>query len=156
MPINWLCRWSITTPAIPLLVRSAVGLPGEPEIEFFDKVKTVWDDTKVLDGEIGEYVTIARKSGEEWFVGTMTNNDARKVSTSLNFLDKGKKYVANLYTDDETVQTRTNVRITRVIVDSNSVLSFQLKASGGCAIHLTLANKDDLRKHKAYKKIHVL
>ncbi|MDK2841342.1 MAG: hypothetical protein PWQ17_847 [Anaerophaga sp.] len=129
---------------------------GEPEIEFFDKVKTVWDDTKVLDGEIGEYVTIARKSGEEWFVGTMTNNDARKVSTSLNFLDKGKKYVANLYTDDETVQTRTNVRITRVIVDSNSVLSFQLKASGGCAIHLTLANKDDLRKHKAYKKIHVL
>jgi alpha-glucosidase len=129
---------------------------GEPEIEFFDKVKTVWDDTKVLDGEIGEYVTIARKSGEEWFVGTMTNNDARKVSTSLNFLDNGKKYVANLYTDDETVQTRTNVRVTRVIVDSHTDLSFHLKASGGCAIHLTLANKDDLRKHKAYKKIHVL
>ena len=129
---------------------------GEPEIEFFDKVKTVWDDTKVLDGEIGEYVTIARKSGEEWFVGTMTNNDARKVSISLSFLDNGKKYVANLYTDDETVQTRTNVRVTRVIVDSHTDLSFHLKASGGCAIHLTLANKDDLRKHKAYKKIHVL
>jgi len=123
---------------------------GEPEIEFFDNVKTVWDDTKVLAGEIGEYVSIARRSGEEWFVGTMTNNDARKVSTSLSFLDNGKKYVANLYTDDDTVQTRTNVRITRVIVDSDSELSFQLKASGGCAIHLVPANKDDLRKHKAY------
>jgi alpha-glucosidase len=129
---------------------------GEPEIEFFDKVKTVWDDTKVLDGEIGEYVTIARKSGEEWFVGTMTNNDARKVSTSLNFLDKGKKYVANLYTDDETVQTRTNVRITRVIVDSNSVLSFQLKASGGCAIHLTPAGKEELKRYKRYRKNQLL
>jgi alpha-glucosidase len=129
---------------------------GEPEIEFFDKVKTVWDDTNVLDGEIGEYVTIARKSGEEWFVGTMTNNDARKVSTSLNFLDKGKKYVANLYTDDETVQTRTNVRITRVIVDSNSVLSFQLKASGGCAIHLIPASRVNLKKYKPYMRNQVL
>jgi alpha-glucosidase len=59
---------------------------GEPEIEFFDNVKTVWDDTKVLDGEIGEYVTIARRSGEEWFVGTMTNNDARKINTSQDIL----------------------------------------------------------------------
>jgi alpha-glucosidase len=129
---------------------------GEPEIEFFDNIKTVWDDTNVLDGEIGEYVTIARRSGKEWFVGTMTNNDARKVSISLNFLDKGKKYVANLYTDDETVQTRTNVRITRVIVDSNSVLSFQLKASGGCAIHLIPASSVNLKKYKPYMRNQVL
>lgn len=109
---------------------------GEPEIEFFDNLKTVWDDTKVLDGEIGEYITIARRSGEEWFVGTMTNDEARKISTSLDFLDSGKKYVAHIYTDDDTVQTRTKVSLTRVIVDSKSVLSFQLKASGGCAVHL--------------------
>lgn len=125
---------------------------GEPEIEFFDNVKTVWDDTKVLDGEIGEYVTIARRSGEEWFVGSMTNNDARKINTSLEFLDNGKKYVANIYTDDDAVQTRTNVRVTRVIVDSKSELSFQLKPSGGCAIHLISADKEDLKKYKAYRK----
>jgi alpha-glucosidase len=129
---------------------------GEPEIEFFDNVKTVWDDTKVLDGEIGEYVTIARRSGEEWFVGTMTNNDPRKVNTSLDFLDKGKKYIANIYTDDDAMQTRTNVRVTRVIVDSKSVLPFQLKASGGCAIHLTPAGKEDLKKYKAHRKNQVL
>jgi alpha-glucosidase len=129
---------------------------GEPEIEFFDNVKTVWDDTKVLDGEIGEYVTIARRSGEEWFVGTMTNNDARKINTSLDFLDSGKKYVANIYTDDDAVQTRTKVHVTRVIVDSKSVLPFLLKASGGCAIHLTPADKEDLKKYKVYKRNHIL
>ncbi|MEA5129545.1 MAG: glycoside hydrolase family 97 catalytic domain-containing protein [Proteiniphilum sp.] len=121
---------------------------GEPEIEFFDKVKTVWDDTKVLDGAIGEYITIVRRSGEEWFVGTMTNNDARKVSTSLDFLDTGTKYVANIYTDDDAVQTRTNVRVIRVIVDSKSVLPFQLKPSGGCAVHLIPADNEDLKKYE--------
>ena len=85
---------------------------------------------------------------------TINVGSRRRIERS--FLDNGKKYVTNLYTDDETVQTRTNVRVTRVIVDSHTDLSFHLKASGGCAIHLTLANKDDLRKHKAYKKIHVL
>ena len=129
---------------------------GEPEIEFFDKVKTVWDDTKVLDGEVGEYVTIARRSGEEWFVGSLTNNEERRIGTSLSFLDNGKKYVANLYTDDETVQTRTNVRVTRVIVDSHTDLSFHLKASGGCAIHLTPASKEDLKQYKRYRKNQVL
>lgn len=123
---------------------------GEPEIEFFENVKTVWDDTKVLEGEIGEYISIARKSGEEWFVGTMTNNDARKISTSLNFLDSGKKYVANIYTDDNSVQTKTKVRVSRVIVDSNSVIPFQLEASGGCAVHLVPADEVDLKKYGLY------
>ncbi|MFV0470916.1 MAG: glycoside hydrolase family 97 catalytic domain-containing protein [Paludibacteraceae bacterium] len=129
---------------------------GEPEIEFFDKVKTVWDDTKVLDGEIGEYISIARKSGNEWFVGTMTNNDARKINTSLNFLDIDKKYLANIYTDDDTVQTKTKIRVSRMIVDSKSILKFQLKPSGGCAVHLIPATKEDLKSHKTHKKDQIL
>lgn len=125
---------------------------NEPEIEFFDNVKTVWDDTKVLDGAIGEHVTIARRSGEEWFVGTMTNNDAREISSSLDFLDADKKYVANIYTDDDNAGTTTKVRVTRLIVDSGSVLSFDLKASGGCAFHLVPALKEDLKKYKKPRK----
>ena len=124
---------------------------GEPEIEFFDKVKTVWDDTKALDGEIGEFVTIARRSGEEWFLGTMTNNDARKVSTSLNFLTPNQKYVANIYTDDDNMSTKTKVRVTRLIVDNKSIMQFHLKESGGCAVHFIPATKEDLRKYKMYK-----
>ncbi|MDR2920469.1 MAG: glycoside hydrolase family 97 protein [Tannerella sp.] len=129
---------------------------GEPEIEFFDKVKTVWDDTKAIDGKPGEFVTIARRSGDEWFMGSMTNTDTRSISTALDFLNPGKKYVANIYTDDDKINTKTKVRITKLIVDNQSVLQFRLKASGGAAVHFTPATKDDLKKYKAYKKNQVL
>ncbi len=129
---------------------------GEPEIEFFDKVKTVWDDTKVIDGEIGEYVTIARRSGKDWFLGTLGNKDARMITTPLSFLNAKQKYVANIYTDDDKVETKTKVKITRLIVDSMYVLQFQLKPSGGCAVHFTPATKEDLKKYKTYKKNQIL
>ncbi len=129
---------------------------GEPEIEFFDKVATVWDDTKVVAGDIGEYITIARRHNDEWFLGSLTNNDARNITTSLSFLDMDGKYVANIYTDDDTVATKTKVRVTRLIVNRADVLQFNLKASGGCAVHLVPATKDDLKKYKAYKKLQTL
>lgn len=109
---------------------------GEPEIEFFDRVKTVWDDTKALDGKIGEYVTVARRSGDEWFVGTITNNDARNLELKFSFLPAGKKYQATIYYDDDKVKTKTKVAIKKMIVNSKSDLKFQLKPSGGQAIWL--------------------
>lgn len=60
----------------------------EPELKFFDDVYTTWDDTQVLQGKIGEFVTIARRKGEEWFVGAITNNDAREQEISLDFCRK--------------------------------------------------------------------
>jgi alpha-glucosidase len=111
---------------------------GEPEVEFFDCVKTVWDDTKVVAGEIGEFITVARRSGDDWFVGAITNNESRTVSVPLHFLDKRKQYRATIYTDDETVGTRTKVAITRKVVDQRDTLQFQLQASGGAAIQLKL------------------
>jgi alpha-glucosidase len=124
---------------------------GEPEIEFFDKVKTVWDETKTLDGKIGEYISVARRSGNEWFVGSMTNNDGRMLSTQLSFLNEKQKYVANIYTDDDAVQTKTKVRVSRMIVDSKTVLRFQLKPSGGCAMYLVPLMKKDSKKYKSYQ-----
>lgn len=129
---------------------------GEPEIEFFDKVKTVWDDTRPLDGQIGEFVTVARRSGEEWFLGTLGNNDPREVRTPLSFLQEGKKYVAHIYTDDANVETKTKVRITQVLVDASTVLQFRLQPSGGCAVHLVPASKEDLKTYKAYSKKQIL
>lgn len=113
---------------------------GEPEIAFFDKVKTVWDDTKVLDGAIGEYILVARKSGDEWFVGGITNTEGRDVSVPLDFLDANRKYTATVYTDDDKVETRTKVAVSSSTVDSKTVLKFSLKASGGCAIYLKIKN----------------
>ena len=129
---------------------------GEPEIEFFDKVKTVWDDTKVTGGDIGEYVTVARRSDDNWFLGTLGNNDKRSITTPLSFLTAGQRYVANIYTDDDAVNTKTKVKVTRLIVDSNAVLHFDLKPSGGCAVHFAPATKDDLKKYKPYKRNQLL
>ncbi len=125
---------------------------GEPEIEFFDKVKTVWDDTQVINGKIGEYVTIARRSGKDWFLGTIGNTDARTLDTPLSFLDKDKKYLASIYTDDDKIKTKTKVRVTRLIVDSASTFHFQLKASGGCAVHFTPASVAEIKMYRKYKK----
>jgi len=109
----------------------------EPELEFFDRVPTVWDDTKVIQGEIGKYITIARRSGDDWFVGTMTNNDGRKLSIPLDFLPEGKTFTARIYEDDLKVKTRTKVGIRTVKVTSKSVIEANLLPSGGQAIWIS-------------------
>ena len=109
----------------------------EPELEFFDRVPTVWDDTKVVQGEIGKYITMARRSGDDWFVGTMTNNDGRKLSIPLDFLPEGKTFTARIYEDDLKVKTRTKVGIRTVKVTSKSVIEANLLPSGGQAIWIS-------------------
>ena len=106
----------------------------EPELEFFDRVPTVWDNTKVVHGEIGQYITVARRSGDEWFVGTMTNNDARKLKIPLDFLLDGQKYTAKIFYDNPNEKTRTKVGIKTMTVTNKTVLDCDLQASGGQAI----------------------
>jgi alpha-glucosidase len=107
---------------------------NEPELEFFDHVPTVWDDTKVLDGEIGQYITVARRKSGEWFVGSITNNDARNIKINFSFLSPGKNYKATLYYDDPTSPVRTHVSMKTINLNSSSVLDVKLLASGGQAI----------------------
>ena len=121
---------------------------GEPEIEFFDKVKTVWDDTKVINGEIGKYITVARRDNKDWFVGAITNTKARDLSVPLDFLEEGQQYIAHIYVDDNTVDTRTHVAIHQFAVKKGDDLQFALKASGGAAIHL-----EEVGSPKGYKKL---
>ena len=111
----------------------------EPELEFFDRVPTVWDETKVLHGQIGQYAAIARRSGEDWFIGCMNSGRPRTLAIPLDFLAKGRQYTAHLYCDDATVPTRTCVRIDRVPVDADTVLEANLSTQGGQAIRITPA-----------------
>jgi hypothetical protein len=107
---------------------------NEPELEFWDKIPTTWDETKVIQGEPGQYITTARRSGKDWFVGTITNNDARTLQVPLSFLQKGRKYTASIYSDDPTVTTKTKVKVGKVKVTSSTVLNTKLMPSGGQAI----------------------
>ena len=124
----------------------------EPELKFFDDVYTTWDDTKVLQGEVGEFITIARRKGEEWFIGSITNNEARALSVNLDFLPEGKNYIAEIYTDGDTsVKTRTKVRASAYRVSNKTRLNFCLKASGGSAVRL-VPDDGNMKSVKNYKQ----
>lgn len=112
----------------------------EPELEFYDHVPTVWDDTKVVHGSIGEYAVLARRSGKNWFIGGMNSGEARTLKVPLDFLEKGEKYTAHIYFDDPSVKTRTHVGIRKTSVDSNTVLDMSMGAQGGEAVRLVPEN----------------
>lgn len=110
---------------------------NEPELEFFDACPTVWDETKVLAGSIGQYAVIARRSGENWFIGAMNSNQPHGFDFPLNFLQRGKEYTAHVYSDDPSAPTRTHVKIERFPVNSTRTLHMALPAHGGQALRLT-------------------
>ena len=107
---------------------------GGKEFEFFDRVPTVWDDTRVIDGRIGEFVTIARRSGDDWYVGTLTNETARERDIPLGFLPAGQTFSAHVY---ENGATKNAVALRRETVTAASVLKARLPAAGGQAVWLT-------------------
>ena len=108
----------------------------EPELEFFDALPATWDDTKVIHGCIGEYAVIARRSGDEWFVGCMNGGKARRLPLPLEFLDASKTYTARIYSDDQSLENRTKVRLGQQNVSAASTLTIELPANGGQALHL--------------------
>ncbi|MCK9222987.1 MAG: glycoside hydrolase family 97 protein [Limnochordia bacterium] len=123
---------------------------GEPEIEFFEHVPTTWDDTKVLCGEIGSFVSIARRKGSEWHVGTMTNENPRTVELTLDFLPPDEKYIAHVYSDGP----RNGVKIERFVVDASTVMQAELAGSGGQAMRLCPATNEELGIYPQYNQEH--
>ncbi len=111
----------------------------EPELEFYRHVPTVWDDTKVVHGQIGRFAVLARRCGEEWYLGGMNGGEARTLDVPLDFLGKGRRYSAHVYSDDPSVQTRTKVRIDRYSVGAGTVLKMAMPARGGQAVRIAPA-----------------
>ncbi|MCM1450921.1 MAG: glycoside hydrolase family 97 protein [Clostridium sp.] len=113
----------------------------EPELKFFDDVPTVWDETRVLEGRPGEYATVARRKGDDWFVGSINGSvsDWRQAEIALPFLGEGK-YKAEVYEDGSAdVPTRTKVVVSEKKVKKGDKLKFKLRPSGGVAIRISKA-----------------
>jgi alpha-glucosidase len=117
-----------------------------PELEFYDYLPTVWDETRVLQAGIGQNAIIARRRGADWFIGAMNAGTTRSFNLHLDFLTAGRKYVASSYSQDAAVATRTQVRIGRSVVDSTLTWSMALGASQGQALGLTPASMSAGRK----------
>jgi alpha-glucosidase len=112
------------------------SVQDEPELEFFTCVPTAWDETRVLQGRIGEYAVIARRRGAEWYIGFLNSGDARSLDVPLRFLDAGKKFHASIFFDDAAVPTRTHVKIEGKTVEQGSVLSLKAATNGGVAVRI--------------------
>jgi len=116
----------------------------EAHMDAFQFIKDVgvdWDDTKILEAEPGDYLTIARKEKgkDNWFIGGITDENARSTSIPLSFLDKGKKYIATIYRDADNADWKTNpmaYKIEKMTVDNNSSINVKLAAGGGVAISI--------------------
>ncbi len=110
-----------------------------PAFQFIRDVVTDWETTKVLNAEIGEYYTVARKArnSDEWFLGSITNEKAREFEVDLSFLEEGKKYKAQIYADAADADWETNptaIEITEQEVNSTTILKIKLAKGGGQAI----------------------
>jgi alpha-glucosidase len=110
---------------------------NEPAFKFIRDVPTQWDSMQVLNGEPGEYVTIARSHGNEWYLGSITNWTPRDLHVPLNFLEAGR-YVAEIYQDAADAGTHPkDVTIKRQVVHKGEELTIHLASGGGCAIQFT-------------------
>ena len=108
---------------------------GEKELDFWKHCPTVWVESKALEGEIGEYIVQARRTGNDWFVGAMNGLQARDITlNTADFLQKGKKYRVEIYNDDPSLQTRTKVSSTEMVIKAGKLLKLHLQASGGAAL----------------------
>jgi alpha-glucosidase len=113
----------------------------QPAFQFIRDVAVDWDTTRVIDGRIGDYVIVARKErgGSNWFLGAITDEEARTFDVPLSFLSKGKNYVAEVYADGPNANWLTNplpVTISKHPVTSASSLHVVLAPGGGQAIRI--------------------
>lgn len=112
---------------------------GQPAFQFLKDVPTDWEDTKVLNGAIGEYITTVRKdiNSEDWYLGSITNEQSREFDISLSFLDPQARYEAQIYADAPETDLNNNpeaISITTKEVTAKDNLRLHLGAGGGAAV----------------------
>lgn len=141
-------------------LQMAADLPEnyEKRMDAFQFIKDVavdWDDTRYLEAEPGDYLTVARraKNTANWFIGAITDENPRTAVIPFNYLEEKTWYVATIYEDAANAHWKENpmaYKIRKVLVNSKSVLKQKLAAGGGVAISLKKADKKEM---KGLKKI---
>ena len=138
---NWVLIYSPLQMACDLIE----NYEGHPAFQFFRNYDADCDWSEALAGEIGDYIVIARRAGENFFLGAGTNNEARTVNVPLNFLKEGVTYEATIYADDPAAPIitqpdgtqapdKTCYKIEKRIVTCDDTLEISMAADGGQAI----------------------
>ncbi len=113
---------------------------GQRDFDFIKRVPVTWDEIRVIGGLPMEWISVARRSGSDWYIGSITNWDERAVKLPLSFLGEGK-FEAEIYADaPDAAQEATHTTLTKKTVDSNTVLDVHMVSGGGNAIWIHPAN----------------
>ena len=112
------------------------GLLEPAFMELLGSIPTTWDTTIVIDGKVGDYIITARKKGEDWFVGAMTDSSARDLKIDLSFLDNGK-YEATFCEDGINADRYpSDYKISKSFLTKIDSLSIKMAPGGGYIIRL--------------------
>lgn len=119
------------------LCDNPMAYEGQPGFDFLCAVPSNWDDIKVAHAKLNEYITIARKSNDQWWVGSLNNSEARNLTLSLEFLDEGS-YTAEIYSDAPDSDRFPNKLVkTQKEVTKSDLIDLDLCADGGAVIRLS-------------------
>jgi alpha-glucosidase len=133
-----LAMYVIYESPLQMLCDSPTKYYREPAcMQFLADVPTVWDQTVVLDAKVSDYLLMARRNGDNWFVGGMTDWDAREMTLDLSFLPKGQKYKMTIYRDGINADRDGNdFKREEIIVDSSYRQPLKMAPGGGFAAML--------------------
>ncbi|HEY5703992.1 MAG TPA: glycoside hydrolase family 97 protein [Terrimicrobiaceae bacterium] len=143
-------------------LQMAADLPEHYEkfmdaFQFIKEVAVDWDDTRILEAEPGDYLTIARKAKnrDEWYIGAITDEQSRSSNIALSYLTPKRWYVATAYMDAPDADWKSNpmaYRIQSFLVNDQTILKTNLAPGGGAAISLKPASDEDMKKWKPYSE----
>ncbi len=117
------------------------AIPELADLQFYDDIPSVWDNTKVIDGYPGLYAIIARSKGNKWYLGVLAGAESYQVSLKLDFLNEETKYKATIFYDDISVNSRTNLAIREIELTKQSVLEVDIQKENGLAVIFTPVEK---------------
>jgi alpha-glucosidase len=128
---------------------------GNRAFQFILDVPADWEETRVLHSQIGDYITTVRRqrNGEEWFLGSITDENPRELEAALDFLDPGVMYVAEVYSDADGAHWKDNpyaMDIGKYLVDSTTQITLDLAPGGGQAIRFYPASSMEQSSLPAY------
>lgn len=133
---HMLAMYVVLENALGMVCDYPAAYEGQPGFEFIQQVPTTWDETKVPDAEVDKYVIVARRKNNDWYIGTINNNESRQVAIPLLFLNNGN-YTAIIFSDADDVTTEPNhLKKETKKITAKDILKINIAAGGGAAVYI--------------------
>ncbi|HQZ25017.1 MAG TPA: glycoside hydrolase family 97 protein [Flavobacterium sp.] len=128
-----LALYTIFEAPLQMMADSPTAYMKEQEsTDFIAEIPTTFDETVALDGEVGKYISITRKKGNNWYLGAITNWNSRDITIDFSFLENGKTFEADLFTDGLNAEkAAVDYKREKITIDSSTKMTFHLASGGG-------------------------